>query len=246
MNLTWQVSPEDAQKVKDFLASQGGNRWYLDRIALVENGKPPKVTKDEIWKAMIYCLLTTQQNSSKTSPITRFHRQENFPLSYTVCLQEQNLAQKVTQTLTTFGGIRRTHRIAEELATNLCRLEDGAWDEQLRGLNSLCCSDDPKLERHTARQIAKDLKGFGPKQFRNLLVELNLARNEIPIDSRIIKWLNTLPFPVHLNQTALSDPDVYELILDGFQALAKAAGVLPTVLDAAVFGSFDRSQGPTP
>jgi hypothetical protein len=239
MNLTWQVNSEDAQKVKDFLASQGGNRWYIDRIAKVGAGKPKEVTKDEAWRAMIYCLLTTQQNSSREAPITRFHKQEPYPLSYPACVLEKNLVEMVTDTLTSFGGIRRTNRIADELATNFHRLEDGTWDELLPSLNGLCANDDPKLERSTARQIAGGLKGFGPKQSRNLLVELNLARTEIPIDSRIIKWLNNLPFPIHLNQTALSDPDMYELILDGFQALAKAADVLPTLLDAAIFGSFD-------
>lgn len=66
-----------------------------------------------------------------------------------------------------------------------------------------------------------------------------MSQFEIPIDSRITKWLNEFGFPVRLTATALSDHDYYEFVSDGFQQLAKACGVAPCVLDAAIFSSFD-------
>src|SRR3712207_8726784 len=40
------------------------------------------------------------------------------------------------------------------------------------------------------RSIDDSLKGFGPKQSRNLLQGLGLTRYEIPIDIRITRWFN--------------------------------------------------------
>ena len=86
-------------------------------------------------------------------------------------------------------------------------------------------------------------KGFGPKQSRNLLQALGLTRYEIPIDSRIIKWLNgSISFPVKLTATALSDRNYYQFVCEGFQQLSAACGIYPCILDAAVFASYDRGK----
>jgi hypothetical protein len=70
---------------------------------------------------------------------------------------------------------------------------------------------------------------------------LGLTRHEIPIDSRITKWLNGFGFPVRLSASALADPNYYTFVMDDFQALCQACGVVPCVLDAAIFPSFDGS-----
>jgi hypothetical protein len=51
--------------------------------------------------------------------------------------------------------------------------------------------------------------------------------------------LNEFGFPVRLSATALADQNYFEFVSDGFQKLAKACGVVPCVLDAAIFSSFD-------
>ena len=84
-----------------------------------------------------------------------------------------------------------------------------------------------------------DFHGFGPKQARNLLQSLGLTRHEIPIDSRIAKWLNDFGFPVRLSASALGDRHYYAFVMDGVQALCRASEVAPCVLDAAIFASFD-------
>jgi hypothetical protein len=68
---------------------------------------------------------------------------------------------------------------------------------------------------------------------------LGLTRHEIPIDSRITKWLNDFGFPVHLSANALADTNYYCFVMDGFQALCRTCEVAPCVLDAAIFSSFD-------
>jgi hypothetical protein len=68
---------------------------------------------------------------------------------------------------------------------------------------------------------------------------LGLTKFETPIDSRIVKWLNVHKFPISLSSLGLSDPGYYEFVSDGFRELARAADVLPCVLDAAVFAAGD-------
>jgi hypothetical protein len=66
-----------------------------------------------------------------------------------------------------------------------------------------------------------------------------LSRYEVPIDSRITKWLNEFGFPIRLTANALADRNYFEFVSDGFQRLAGACGIAPCVLDAAIFSSFD-------
>ncbi len=77
--------------------------------------------------------------------------------------------------------------------------------------------------------------GFGPKQSRNLWQTLGLFRYEIPIDSRITKWMNKNIYPFKLSATALSDLNYYEFIMNGIQKLSEECNVLPCVLDASIF-----------
>ena len=88
----------------------------------------------------------------------------------------------------------------------------------------------------------RSFKGFGPKQSRNLLQGLGISRFEIPIDSRITKWLNSIGFPVKLTANALQDRNYYNFVSDGFQKLCEACDIMPCVLDAAIFSSFDEGK----
>ena len=83
------------------------------------------------------------------------------------------------------------------------------------------------------------MKGFGPKQSRNLLQSLGLTKYETPLDSRVINWLNDFGFPVKLTGNALSDQNYYHFISDGIRELCSAADLYPCVLDAAMFAQMD-------
>ena len=63
---------------------------------------------------------------------------------------------------------------------------------------------------------------------------------EIPIDSRITKWLNDFGFPIKLSATALADHNYYNFVSDGFQVICKACDIKPCVMDAVIFSSFDK------
>jgi hypothetical protein len=100
-----------------------------------------------------------------------------------------------------------------------------------------------ETERICATGVDKLLKGFGPKQSRNLLQWLGLTQHEIPIDSRVIKWLRGLgkSDSLHLlSSTALGEAGYYCCIMDTIQALCGEAEVLPCIFDASVFASFEK------
>lgn len=242
MKLLWQIDAADVERARGFVALHRGNAFVQHRIKKNLAPTKPAVTKAQVWQEMVACLLTTQQRSGPQSHVTRFIKTEPSPLSYDICREKDDLNTFALETLIQFGGIRRTRIIAREVAENYAALEKGLWEPIMAGLARLQASDDATVEREVAREVAACLRGFGPKQSRNLLQGLGLTRYEIPIDSRLIKKLPDFGFPITLSAALLSDPDYYEFVLDGIQQLCLASKLFPCELDAAIFASFDGEQ----
>ncbi len=119
-------------------------------------------------------------------------------------------------------------------------LEGGGWQEVFDIVNNLLTNSSVAVERESAKLIMVKLRGFGPKQSRNLLQMLGLTKFEIPIDSRITKWLTDFGFPIKLSAAALGDENYYNFVQDGFRKICEACEIFPCVLDAAIFSSFDE------
>ena len=212
----------------------------MDRIRRNLARKKPSVSKSQFWQAMVAALLTTQQRSGPQSAVSRFINLRPFPLSYNVCLQKGTKSAFFQKTLSQFGGIRRHETISKEMDENLFTLENGLWQQLDRELKSLHGLATRECERAVAGFLNDSLKGLGPKQSRNLLQALGLTCYEIPIDSRITKWLNNLPFPIRLGAAGLADRDYYGFVMDGICNLCDSSDVYPCIMDAAVFASFDE------
>ncbi|NNE47201.1 MAG: hypothetical protein HKN37_11130 [Rhodothermales bacterium] len=212
------------------------------RIATNLRTDKPPISKGEFWDRMVGCLLTTQQRSGPGSTVAKFLRTKPLPLNYPICAKQDDLAEFTRAVLSNFGGVRRSTIIGKELAANMSFLRDGGWEPTLRQLDDLRTNSSPETEKRAAAFIADSFKGFGPKQSRNLLQALGLSRFEIPIDSRITKWLNTIGFPVKLTANALQDRNYYNFVSDGFQKLCEACDITPCVLDAVIFSSFDEGK----
>lgn len=239
MKVNWQIEPKDIAKVKEFFDLHRDNAFVKMRVATnLKDDKPP-VTKELFWEVMIACLLTTQQRSGPGSPVTKFISTIPYPLRYEVCRGQAELDVFVTKVLSEFGGLRRSTTIGREAKANWTYLEGGGWQATLEVLERVRLHPSTETERHAARFVDENFRGFGPKQSRNLLQELALSRYEVPIDSRITKWLNDFRFPVRLTASALADRNYFEFVSDGFQRLAEACSITPCVLDAAIFSSFD-------
>lgn len=193
---------------------------------------------------MVNCLLTTQQRSGPDSAVARFIRAETYPLGLAACQSAEAPAEHVTAALTGFGGLRRTSVIGEALERNLRWLDgEGGWVLVEAAVASVEGPHEVVTERRAAEVLAEHLVGLGPKQSRNVLQVLGLTQHEVPIDSRVTKWLNQFGFPLRVSAAALGDHACYGLVSDGFQALCAAAGELPCLMDAAIFASFDRAWG---
>jgi thermostable 8-oxoguanine DNA glycosylase len=240
MKLIWQIDDDDIKKVKSFFEANKNNVFVLYRIKRNIKNIVPQFSRDNFWEAMISCLLTTQQRSGPNSAITKFTCIKPFPLNYSVCKASADSEAFAESILTNFGGIRRAKTIGEEIKTNLSWLENGGWDTINKMVKHLRDNQTVVTERTSAKVIMDNLKGFGPKQSRNLLQALGLTKFETPIDSRITKWLTKFGFPIKLSATALADENYYNFVQDGFQKICKVCDIFPCVMDAAIFSSFDE------
>ena len=240
MDLVWKISAKEVKKVRAFMEEHSEDALVSRRLDRNGTTMGPRVSKARFWKAVLYCMLTSQQKSGPDSPVNKFIRHRPFPLRYSVCCRQKDVGKFCKRTFGAWGGIRFTDNISKWLAENILVLETGMWIPIREALNELRCRPGMAVEREAARLISSLFKGVGPKQSRNILQSVGLTQFETPLDSRVIKWLNNFGFPIHLSSECLSDHDYYEFVSDGFQALCEKAEVLPCVLDAAIFASFDK------
>ena len=211
MRLLWEFDPQDIARVRAFYEEHCDNPFVQSRISTNLRTDKPPISKGEFWDRMAGCLLTTQQRSGPESPVTKFLLTKPSPLNYSTCAKQDDLAEFTRAVLTNFGGLRRSNIIGKELAANMSFLRDGGWEPTLRHLDDLRTNSSPEAEKRAAAFIDDNFKGLGPKQSRNLLQGLGLSRFEIPIDSRITKWLNAIGFPVKLTANALARSELLQL-----------------------------------
>ena len=240
MKLIWQIDPAEIDVLQRFVHARLETPFVRFRIQNNVENPPNTVSPEQFWDVSVGCLLTSQQRSGPDSPVTRLLNTKPFPLSLSFLRAQAEPAAAAQQVLQTFGGIRFTQRIPAYLVANLAHLEDERWPRTQAVLAELIQQRSAAAERSAADFIRLHYTGFGPKQSRNLLQGLGLSRYEIPIDSRITRWLNQFGFPVKLTASTLSDPDYFDFVSDGIQSICRETGLLPCVLDAAIFSSYDN------
>ena len=213
------------------------------------DGNKPRITKQAFWREMVHARLTSQ---NKVELVQEFMEIRPFPLAHERLLSERDvkdfIAKQVRQ-----AKLRFPDKTGRELACNFALLAGGAvWNQardECKRLTRLPATTDEKERQRTEREVARSIedtfKGFGPKQSRNLLQMLRLTRYETPIDSRVVKWLNS-HFPRHAQKI---DPQKlsrkrYEPILDDIQQLCQRAKIYPRIFDMAVFSEMGRSGSP--
>src|SRR5579871_2735576 len=240
MKFTWVIEPSDIEKVKALLDRYKDDYFVKRRRELNLQPNKPTVQRDEFWRQLVACLLTTVQRSGPTSFVAAFLRQEPFPLTYQACIGQADPEAYAKDVLTKFGGIRRTNIIPKQIAANLGYLKAGTWQPTCDSIDRLRNNQNRSIERETADFMRREYEGLGPKQSRNLLQSLGLTRYEIPIDSRITDWLVKLGFPFPLPAKALADAAYYVFVMDRVQELCQACDVVPCILDASIFTSYDK------
>lgn len=246
MDIKWSVGPQDIRAVRHLIRATSVSTFVRERVRRNVSSKHARFSRDTFWRVMVGCLLTTQQRSGPDSAISRFMRAKPASLNLSAC-SKHGVQPLVRRELSGFGGIRRAPTIARQAAANYRWLESEGWQlvaehyQKLLKQRARTPHDgDREAEREAATFIDDRLKGFGPKQARNLWQWLGLTRYEIPLDSRITKWLNEHVLDLKLTSALLGDKGYYEFVLDGVQTLCHKAGVLPCVFDGAIFSSYDR------
>lgn len=211
-------------------------------------GPSPEFSREKFWHALIACLVTTKQASTKGSPVDRFMATHPFPLSVAKCSQHAELEDYVLRTIQQAGGIRRGVTISKQAATNWKRLDGGLWSEVEQWFSRLRAQrsrkphpDDTYAEREAARWADEHFAGLGPKQSRHLWQALGLTRYEIPLDSRVAAWINA-NLSTKVDESRLSNVKYYESVLDYIQAVCRKAKVLPCEFDAAAFDFEDSGR----
>ena len=249
MKLDLAITSKDIRKLQAFVSANQNHEIVVKRIRSNIDGAVNLHSDEDIWLKMTMCQLTSQQRSSAASPVNKFLRARPFRLSLQACSSSKSVEKFIQNELSKFGGIRFPSKIAKQMSYNLSLLNDGGLENLQSYLYSLSKqreekpkSDHYRLEREASRYMQQTFSGFGPKQSRNFWQALGLTRYEFVLDSRVLKWLREMQFPLPLSSTALSGEDYYCFVSDILRDWCNQANVIPCVVDACIFSSFERKE----
>jgi hypothetical protein len=241
LRFEWIIEEADERAYRDFVA-----RWRKHK--LVAERKKRNIERvgldlscDKFWHTLAGCLFTTQQPSGENSKVAKFLRSNHRLLDWKHCRRASDLAVEAGRVLGRHG-LRRGNRVGDELAYGAQFLTGGGWTEVSAQLRRIDAQASKTNERAVARFLQDRFKGLGPKQSRNLIQWLGLSKYEVPLDSRMVKVLRSLQFPVPLSAQALGDEGYYCFVEDGLQELLARIGIYPCIFDACVFASLERAS----
>jgi len=185
----------DVKLIREFVQARLSDDRVQERIRRNVKPRVETFSRELFWSRLIGCLLTTQQKAGPESAVARFMEHNPFLLTLAVC--DCANAESIVHKILVGKGLRFTTKIARQVAINIERLRGTGWTEIENQFNELkkqkrrkAQESDYLKEREAADVIDRLLKGFGPKQSRNLWQWVGLTRYEIPIDSRVAKWIN--------------------------------------------------------
>jgi hypothetical protein len=251
MQVSVEFTEMEVQAVKNILENKliKQRRFVINREAHNVDGTPPNISDDDLWFALVMCLLTTQQRSGPGEAVDLFIQQEPFPLSLHNCRHSENLREMAFEILTAAKGIRRTEKISKAMHVNLQALKKGQWSALQYWRDGLLKqrSQAPNLlhreiEEQAANYLDDTFLEFGPKQSRNFWQILGLTRYTFVLDSRILKWLheNLKIDNGLLVAEGLVNRHYYRFISDILLKLCHQAAILPCMFDAVIFDAMDE------
>lgn len=238
MQLNWEISEVELARWRSFVNLHKENDFVKDREKRNISRTVVDLSKEMLWFVHVGCQVTTQQRSGPDSAVSKFMNSGSKALKYKECSASPD-TESLIQTELSKAGLRRSSIIAKNLNKILNELDGGGWENFIGWLKSIENETTKDKERKVAQYIASQFSGLGPKQSRNYIQWLGLARYEIPVDSRITKTMKKLGCKFVPKATALNDDTVYLLIQDGLQQIAEKLGIYPCILDACIFSSFD-------
>jgi thermostable 8-oxoguanine DNA glycosylase len=198
------------------------------------------LTKNAVWRTLLGCQITSAQRSGPDSLVSKFMKSNSKALVYAECRTQPDLKNFIKKEI---KQLRFNERISDNLSEIFTYLEDGGWIELLTELKAIEKDTTKEKERKVIEHIAAgNFPGLGPKQARNFIQWLGLSQYVIPLDTRIFKKMKEYGVsPVPKKGEGMSEEPLYRFFEDGMQEIAQRIGVLPCMLDACIFASFDDS-----
>jgi thermostable 8-oxoguanine DNA glycosylase len=238
MKVDWIITREDEERYREFVARYERHSFVRDRFVRNISRSSVDISMEAVWPPLVGCLLTSQQRSGARSRVSRFINEKGQLFSFAFC-RDADCLEAIAKAVLTTAGVRFPQKLSRQINDAIEVLKTSSSQELQTKLGRLNGNTDPKREREVAQWIQRQLNGFGPKQARNLLQWVGLSQYEIPLDSRVMKVLRTLGFPVPLSREALSDEDYYCFVEDGLQTILSRIPVVPCIFDACAFASFE-------
>lgn len=240
----WSISADTMSKWKDFVeANRDKDLPRRRRARNVKRTEPLDLSKEEIWRVLVGCNVTTQQRSGPNSAASRFLDSDSPALDLKKCRSSRNLHHLV-EAECTLAGLRRSKTIAKNLAKTLNNLESpGGWDALEAQLATLERNTTSKKERLVTDYLRSGgFPGLGQKQARNFIQWIGLSKYEVPLDSRVLKRLRELGANFVPTGSAMTDEAVYLFVQGLVQRIANDLHMYPCELDACIFASFGEEE----
>jgi thermostable 8-oxoguanine DNA glycosylase len=233
MELIWKLSDSDINKVRDYVNTNKNqnveriinrNINHIDRI----------IDKDSLLRTMLICLLSSETDSYPENKIEQMLIKRPSLLNYQYLFKVRNIEFLLQQVFQTFGITKYVNKVPKYFSTNFEFLEESDWileSDLNRSLEQELTKFD---ERRLADMVDKSFKGFGSKEARCFLLALGVTKYEIPIDFKLIKWLENFCFPIKFSKTALQDVLFYHFVSDGIQKLCEISEIYPCILYTSI------------
>ena len=238
MELIWKLSDSDINKVRDYVSKNKNqsverivnrNINHIDRI----------IDRDTLLRTMLICLLSSETDSYPESKIELMFIKKPYLLSYQYLFKVRNIEILFQEVFQTFGITKYLNKVPRYFSTNFEFLEETDWALESDIIGSMEHELTKFDERKLADMVDRSFKGFGSKEARSFLLALGVTKYEIPIDYKLIKWLENFGFPIKFSKTALQDILFYHFVSDGIQKLCEISEISPCVLYTSIISESE-------
>lgn len=236
MELIWKLNDSDINKVREFVKTNMTPN--VERITNRNiNHIDGVIDKNTILRTMLICLLASETDSYPEHEIEKMFHNKQYFLNYEYIFKIRHIENALYEIFQKFGTTKYVKKVPKYFSTNFEFLVGTNWDLELE-INTAMRKELTKYdERKLADMVDRSFKGFGSKEARSFLLALGVTKYEIPIDSKLIRWLEKFDFPIKFTKTALQDILFYHFVSDGIQKLCEVSEVYPCVLYTSILTS---------
>lgn len=245
MQAEWRIDSASLSKWKKLVAENREKPIVKKRRRLNVHRIDIRLDKQEIWRILMGCQVTTQQPSGQGSAVAKFLAGKSPAVRLNECRKARSVAALVSSECSA-AGLRFGPKTGSNMQRIFDSLENGGWSALMEQLRSIHSHTTANKERAVIRYLRETqhagkhaFPGLGPKQARNFIQWLGLSRYEIPIDSRSLRKMRELGSTFNPGGSALSDEKVYGFVQDALQQVARKLDIYPCELDATIFASFE-------